>query len=71
MIRNWFRKVIGYIFFLLVQNTLYLIERRLIMTNKNDNRERKNKYPNNVKNDVEFSKESNIRSEIPKKNVYK
>ena len=71
MIRNWFRNVIGYIFFLLVQNNLYLIERRLIMTNKNDNRERKNKYPNNVKNDVEFSKESSIRSEIPKKNVNK
>ena len=41
------------------------------MTNKNDNRERKNKYPNNVKNDVEFSKETSIRSEIPKKNVNK
>ena len=27
------------------------------MTNKNDNRERKNKYPNNLKNDAEFSKE--------------
>ena len=71
MIRIWFRNVIGYIFFLVVQNNLYLIERRLIMTNKNDNRERKNKYPNNVKNDVEFSKETSIRSEIPKKNVNK
>ena len=28
------------------------------MTNKNDNRERKNKYPNNLKNDAEFSKET-------------
>ena len=41
------------------------------MTNKNDNRERQNKYPHNLKNDVEFSKETNISSEIPKKNVNK
>ncbi|MEK5393452.1 MULTISPECIES: hypothetical protein [Heyndrickxia] len=36
------------------------------MTNKNDNRERKNKYPNNKQN-TEFSKDINIRSEITKK----
>ena len=41
------------------------------MTNKNDNRERKNKYPNNLKNDSEFSKETSIRSEIAKKDLKK
>jgi hypothetical protein len=41
------------------------------MTNKNDNRERKNKYPNNVKGDTEFSKETNIRSKIAKKDLKK
>ncbi|MGG0718409.1 hypothetical protein ABE096_12570 [Robertmurraya massiliosenegalensis] len=40
------------------------------MTNRNDNRERKNKYPNK-KNDTEFSKEINIRSEKTKKNLKK
>jgi hypothetical protein len=40
-----------------------------IMTNRNDNRERKNKYPNNKKQDAEFSKETNIRSEITKKDL--
>lgn len=40
------------------------------MTNKNDNRERQNKYPNNtLKNDAEFSKEPSIRSEISKKDL--
>jgi hypothetical protein len=41
------------------------------MTNRNDNRERKNKYPNNKKQDAEFSKESSIRSEITKKDMKK
>ncbi|HWO98534.1 MAG TPA: hypothetical protein VNM45_19840 [Bacillus sp. (in: firmicutes)] len=41
------------------------------MTNKNDNRERKNKYPNNLKNDAEVSKEINIRSEITKSHLKK
>lgn len=41
------------------------------MTNKNDNRDRQNKYPNNLKNDAEFSKETSIRSEITKKNLNK
>ena len=41
------------------------------MTNKNDNRERKNKYPNNKKSESEFSKEINIRSEITKKDLKK
>lgn len=39
------------------------------MTNKNDNRERLNKYPNNLKSNVEFSKETSIRSEITKKDL--
>nr|WP_263326179.1 hypothetical protein [Neobacillus sp. Marseille-Q6967] len=41
------------------------------MTNKNDNRERKNKYPNNKKQDTEFSKATDIRSEITKKDLQK
>lgn len=41
------------------------------MTNSNDNRESKNKYPNNKKQDTEFSKETNIRSEITKKDLQK
>ncbi|WP_273122994.1 hypothetical protein ACNRWW_09680 [Metabacillus sp. HB246100] len=41
------------------------------MTNKNDNRERKNKYPNNKQKDTEFSKDSSIRSEITKKDLQK
>jgi hypothetical protein len=41
------------------------------MTNKNDNRERQNKYPNNKKQDTEFSKEVNIRSEITKRDLQK
>jgi hypothetical protein len=39
------------------------------MTNKNDNRERKNKYPNNKKQETEFSKEKDIRSEITRKDL--
>ncbi|WP_272914188.1 hypothetical protein [Bacillus dakarensis] len=39
------------------------------MTNKNDNRERQNKYPNNKKNDTEFSKDINIRSDMTKKDM--
>lgn len=39
------------------------------MTNKNDNRERKNKYPNNLKQDTEFNKETDIRSEITQKDM--
>lgn len=40
------------------------------MTNKNDNRERKNKYPNNLKKqDTEFSRETSIRSEITKQDL--
>ncbi|GLB58960.1 hypothetical protein [Cytobacillus sp. NCCP-133] len=41
------------------------------MTNKNDNRERKNKYPNKKKQDTEFSKDTDIRSEITKRDVQK
>ncbi|MDP4084633.1 MAG: hypothetical protein Q8934_08450 [Bacillota bacterium] len=41
------------------------------MTNRNDNRERKNKYPNNKKQESEFAKETNIRSEITKKDLKK
>lgn len=41
------------------------------MTNKNDNRERKNKYPNNKKSDAEFSKETGLRSEITKNDLKK
>lgn len=41
------------------------------MTNKNDNRERRNKYPNNKKPDTEFSKEKDIRSETTKKDMQK
>ncbi|MEH6852952.1 hypothetical protein SAMN04488168_10642 [Bacillus sp. 491mf] len=41
------------------------------MTNRNDNRERKNKYPNSLKNDTEFSKDVNIRSEVTKKDLKK
>ncbi|WP_263297926.1 hypothetical protein [Neobacillus bataviensis] len=41
------------------------------MTNRNDNRERKNKYPANKKQDTEFSKETGIRSEITKKDLQK
>ena len=43
----------------------------ILMTNRNDNRERKNKYPNNKKQDTEFSKETSIRSEITKKDLQK
>lgn len=39
------------------------------MTNRNDNRERQNKYPNNKKRDTEFSKETDIRSSITKKDL--
>jgi len=39
------------------------------MTNKNDNRERQNKYPNNLKQDTEFNKETDIRSEITQKDM--
>ncbi|MDQ0232545.1 hypothetical protein [Metabacillus malikii] len=38
------------------------------MTNRNDNRERKNKYPKN-KLDTEFSKDIHIRSEMTKKDI--
>ncbi|WP_257141145.1 hypothetical protein [Bacillus sp. AFS015802] len=41
------------------------------MTNKNDNRERKNKYPNNKKSDTEFSKDVSIRSEMTKRDLGK
>ncbi|GIN88548.1 hypothetical protein J6TS2_49340 [Heyndrickxia sporothermodurans] len=41
------------------------------MTNKNDNRQRKNKYPNNKQNDTEFSKDVSIRSETTKKDMKK
>ncbi|WP_257129010.1 hypothetical protein [Bacillus pseudomycoides] len=41
------------------------------MTNRNDNRKRKNKYPNNLTNDTEFLKEVNIRSEVTKKDLNK
>lgn len=41
------------------------------MTNQNDNREQKGKYANNAKNDTEFSKDVNIRSEITKRDLKK
>ncbi|MGM7724182.1 hypothetical protein [Metabacillus sp. Hm71] len=41
------------------------------MTNRNDNRERQNKYPNNNQQDTEFSKDINIRSEKTKKDLQK
>ncbi|MGJ7912697.1 hypothetical protein [Neobacillus sp. LXY-1] len=41
------------------------------MTNRNDNRERKNKYPNNLKQETELSKEVNIRSEETQKDLRK
>lgn len=41
------------------------------MTNRNDNRELKNKYPNNFKKDTEFAKDVNIRSEVTKKDLNK
>jgi hypothetical protein len=41
------------------------------MTNRNDNRERKNKYPNNKKQDTEFSQAISIRSEKTKKDLQK
>ncbi|MEI5908024.1 hypothetical protein WAK64_13265 [Bacillus spongiae] len=41
------------------------------MTNKNDNRERKNKYPNNKKHDTESSHDTNIRSKITKEDLNK
>lgn len=41
------------------------------MTNKNDNRESRNKYPNSKNQDTEFNKEINIRSEITKKDLQK
>ncbi|HYK72331.1 MAG TPA: hypothetical protein VEV44_04220 [Pseudoneobacillus sp.] len=40
------------------------------MTNKNDNRERKNKYPNNKKEE-NMTKDINIRSEITQKDMQK
>ncbi|WP_281292948.1 hypothetical protein [Bacillus marasmi] len=39
------------------------------MTNKNDNRERMNKYPNNKRQDTEFNKDTDIRSEITKRDL--
>lgn len=41
------------------------------MTNRNDNRERKNKYPKNKKHESEFSNEITIRSEKTKKDLQK
>ncbi len=43
--------------------------RSRFMTNKNDNRERRNKYPRNKTQDTEFNKETDIRSEITKKDL--
>ncbi len=43
--------------------------RRVNMTNRNDNRERINKYPNNKKQDTEFGIDINFRSEIAKRNL--
>lgn len=40
------------------------------MTNRNDNRERRNKYPNN-KNQANNSKNVNLRSEITQKDMQK
>ncbi|WP_255266677.1 hypothetical protein [Bacillus cereus] len=40
------------------------------MTNRNDNRKRKDQHLNNLK-DTEFSKDVNIRSEITKKDLNK
>ncbi|WP_410982743.1 hypothetical protein [Bacillus cereus] len=41
------------------------------MTNRNDNRKRKDQQLNNLKNDTEFSKDVNIRSEVTKKDLNK
>jgi hypothetical protein len=41
------------------------------MTNRNDNRERMNKYPKNKKNGTEFAQDINIRSEMTKKDMKK
>jgi hypothetical protein len=54
----------------LLQNNDFKQKRRILtMTNKNDNRESKNKYPNNKNQDTEFNKDINIRSEITKKDL--
>ncbi len=42
-----------------------------MMTNRNDNRKRKDQQLNNLKNDTEFSKDVNIRSEVTKKDLNK
>ncbi|MGM0844902.1 MAG: hypothetical protein ACQEUT_07990 [Bacillota bacterium] len=39
------------------------------MTNKNDNRERKNKYPRNKEFNEEFAKDATIRSEITQQDI--
>lgn len=39
----------------------------MAMTNRNDNRERKNKYPNNKERNI--SKDVNIRSDMTKKDL--
>lgn len=39
------------------------------MTNKNDNRERMNKYPNTKRQDTEFNKDTDIRSNITKRDL--
>lgn len=39
------------------------------MTNKNDNRERMNKYPNTKRQDAEFNKDTDIRSAITKRDL--
>ncbi|AGK53779.1 hypothetical protein B1NLA3E_10105 [Bacillus sp. 1NLA3E] len=54
----------------LLQNNEFKQKRRILtMTNKNDNRESKNKYPNNKNQDTEFNKDIHIRSEITKKDL--
>ncbi|WP_282434282.1 hypothetical protein [Bacillus sp. DNRA2] len=39
------------------------------MTNKNNNRERMNKYPNTKRQDTEFNKDTDIRSAITKQDL--
>lgn len=51
------------------QNKIVDLKGGSMLTNRNDNRERKNKYPNNKKHEAEFSRETSIRSDITKKDL--
>ena len=41
------------------------------MINKNDNRERKNKYPKSQKQDTKYARKEDIRNEMTKKDLHK